>query len=293
MNKVLIIGLGSIGQRHYRVLKKLNCNVKIISQREIYKRQKIRFSKIEIDDFNPDYVIISSKTENHFKDLRKINNILKHKIILVEKPLFHKQIKKKIDLNNTVLVGYNMRFDPVVYNLKRYFVKYKEKIYSINLYCGSYLPNWRNNINYQESASASKSNGGIIKDLSHDLDYISWIFGDIKKISLINKKVSTLKIDNHDMACFFGKSKNTFINISLNYFSIIPHRYIIIDCQSESLHVDLINKKIIFKKIDKKTVTKNWIFDRNESYRKMHLAILNKKFQNFCTYEQGLKYLKF
>lgn len=293
MNRVLIIGLGSIGQRHYRILKKLHCNIKIISQRDIYQKHKIQFTKKEIDHFDPEYVIISSKTENHFKDLFKINKILNNKIILVEKPLYHKEIKKKINLNNIVLIGYNMRFNPIVNYLKKYFQRYKDKIYSINLYCGSYLPNWRKNISYQKSASASKLSGGVTKDLSHDIDYISWIFGDIKNIRVINKKVSVLKINSFDMAYLIGKSKKTFVNISLNYFSIIPHRFIIIDCQKETLHIDLVYKKVSSKKINKKIVTKHWNFDRNECYRKMHLAIFNKEFENFCTYEEGLKYLRF
>ena len=293
MNKVLIIGLGSIGQRHYRILKKLNCNIKIISQRDIYQKYKIHFSKIEIEYFDPDYVIIASKTENHFNDLYKINKILKNKIILVEKPLYHKHIKKKIILKNIVLIGYNMRFNPIINYLKKYFLQYKKKIYSINLYCGSYLPNWRKNISYQKSASASKLSGGVIRDLSHDIDYISWIFGDVKKIKSIHEKVSVLKINTHDLAYIIGKSKKTFINFSLNYYSIIPHRYIIIDCQNETLHVDLISRKMISKKANNKIFTKNWSFDTNESYREMHQAIFKNKFENFCTYEQGLKYLRF
>ena len=74
-----------------------------------------------------------------------------------------------------------MRFHPVIQYLKKEIGKRKINFISINL--SSYLPNWRKNIDYKKSNSAKKIfGGGLLLELSHELDYIRWIFGNIKLI---------------------------------------------------------------------------------------------------------------
>lgn len=291
MNKVLIIGFGSIGERHFEILNKTNNDIRVITKRNKQRINKINFNSSEIKNFNPDYIIISSSTENHFNHLKKINNIVSKKIILVEKPLFHKNYKNKIKLQNRVFVGFNMRFNPIILFLKKYFLKKNSQVYSVNVYCGSYLPNWRSNVPYNKSSSASSKGGGVLRDLSHEIDFLSWIFGNIKITNVNSFKLSNLKIQSKDFANISGFCKKTYFNLMLNYFSKISHRYLIIDCDDETLHVDLIKKNIKFYRIKSKK-TLNWSFDRNKSYELMHKSILNYDFSNLCSYHQGTKYLK-
>ena len=81
MIKVLIIGLGSIGYRHYRILKKIKKikDIKVISKRKLEFIKKIDFNKSSLLNYNPDYIIISTETSNHFSNLKKVNSILKIK----------------------------------------------------------------------------------------------------------------------------------------------------------------------------------------------------------------------
>ena len=93
-SKVLLIGFGSIGQKHYKILKDLiNIkNIKILTSQKI-KNVLINFEDIKL--YNPDIIIIASTTDKHFQHLKYVNSILKNKIILVEKPLFHKPLNLK------------------------------------------------------------------------------------------------------------------------------------------------------------------------------------------------------
>ena len=291
MNKILIIGFGSIGERHFKILNKIVEDIKIITNRKIKNLNIIKFTFSDILKYNPDYIIISSSTENHYKHLKKINKIVSNKVILIEKPLFAKKIKNNIALNNKVFVGFNMRFNPIIIYLKKYFSQKNKIALTVNLYCGSYLPNWRKNIPYSKSSSASATGGGVIKDLSHEIDFLSWIFGDIKIKNIDSLKLSNLKIQSKDFANISGFCKKTYFNMMLNYFSRLDHRYLIIDCNNETIHVDLISKNIrIFK--DKNARTISLKFHRNKSYELMHESILKNDFSNLCSYNQAIKYLK-
>merc|ERR1711966_322651 len=77
---------------------------------------------------NPDYILVCSKTFQHFQDIKLIEKISKNKIVLVEKPLFHKSIKLSLK-KNKYYVGYNLRFHPVIKFLKNKLKKKKFFLY--------------------------------------------------------------------------------------------------------------------------------------------------------------------
>ena len=116
--KILIIGFGSIGQKHFKILKN---SLKIENIRILTSQKNIQNSLSNIADvkiFDPGIIIIASTTNKHFKHLQYINSVLKDKVILVEKPLFHKTSNLK-KIRNKILVGYNLRFHPIIQFIKK------------------------------------------------------------------------------------------------------------------------------------------------------------------------------
>ena len=103
--KILILGLGSIGLLHANVLSKFKNVYKIFvfTKRDSKGFNKIRYLS-DIKSINPDYVLICSKTSDHFKHLSFVEKRLMNKTILVEKPLFDKFKNLKIK-RNKVIVG--------------------------------------------------------------------------------------------------------------------------------------------------------------------------------------------
>ena len=92
IDKVAIIGFGSIGKKHFEIFKryKLAKKIYIISSQNLKFNEKniylINIKKtIEI---NPDYFVISTKTSNHVKYIKFIEINFKKKYILVEKPFY-------------------------------------------------------------------------------------------------------------------------------------------------------------------------------------------------------------
>ena len=219
INKALIIGFGSIGRKHAQILGGLlgKNNVFVLT-----KQDEIEFNSIDSSDkinaINPDYVVVASETSLHQQHVLNLERICREKVVLIEKPLFDENRKVNLSCNH-YLVAYNLRFHPLI-NLLKDKINDK-KIIRAKAICHSFLPHWRKNIKYQESASASKSKGGgVLLDLSHEIDYMQYILGDLSVSYSINKKVSNLEIDTDDYLFIFGElNRGGLFNIETSYFS--------------------------------------------------------------------------
>ncbi len=288
--KVLIAGFGSIGQKHSLILKKIK-NIKITI---FTKQKKISFPTInnfkDIKKLNPDYIIVALPTTKHFTFLKFIESNFSNKKVLIEKPLFEKFRNIRL-YKNKYWIGYNLRFHPLINFLK----KKKLKPININIWCSSYLPNWRKNINYKYSNSADKKGGGVLLELSHEIDYLHWLFGEFKILFSLNKKISNLKIKSNDLLilCLRSNKYKCIVNINLNFFSRNNRRGISIDTNAESYHIDLIKNKIEIFNGDKKKIIQYKNFKINKTYYDQHLSIINNKTKNNCTFTEGLKLLNF
>lgn len=291
MIKVVIIGYGSAGRRHARILEKNFNHVQIY----ILSKQKIRkfytFKKISyIKEINPSYIIIASETFSHLSQLRYLEKNFTNKKILVEKPLFHGLYDLKIKKNN-VFVNYNLRFHPYILKLKK--ILKKEKIYDIKFLTNSYFPNWRNNVSYKKNYTTLKSKGGgVILDLSHELDIIISIFNKISIEYASYGKKSNLTKDTEDYFKFIGKFKKTNIALDINYYSRNELRLILVDSENFSIYLDLKNNIFRINK-DKTSIIIKKKYSQDFTFLKTHQAIINGDGKNLlCKLNDGLKVLK-
>ncbi len=285
--KVAIFGFGSIGRLHYKIIRQ----TKNIDEIIIYTKQNLK--KIshtnnlnEIIKFNPDYIVIASKTSDHYKNIIFIEKNFKKKIILVEKPIFNKNYKF-IPKNNTFFVNYNLRLNPIIQYLKEYIKR--KKIFLVKSICSSYLPNWRKNINYKNSYSSKKNQGGGVEfDLSHEIDYIIYLFGKFKTLNLINNKISNLNINSNDNLLLNGLSKNKIhINFFLNYYGYDNSRKCYIYTNNETVEVDFIKNCIFFFNKNKSYIKKFPKTSKYYTYQLTHKYILNGNYDKICDFNEA------
>jgi len=278
----LVVSYGSIGRKHVKILKtKFGIkDLTVCTKKRISKFNTIK--KLRGLKKKPSYIVIASPTSKHFKQLKFIEKKFKNIKILVEKPLFDKYRKLNVR-KNKIFVGYNLRFHPIIKYLKKY-IKGK-KILDIKITCNSYLPDWRPDEFYKKSSSASKSlGGGVILDLSHELDLVRWLFGEIT-IKFIQKgKFSNLLINTEDLLKLYGKIGKTNLSIDLNYFSRIKKRTIVIDGKNFSIFADLINNKLELKSKESSFTKKFYNFKFDDTYIQQHKAILSKNMNIVCDY---------
>jgi predicted dehydrogenase len=290
--KALIIGHGSIGSRHANIIFAMDEFDEVV----VLSSQKNLFFKTitslnDIAKINPDYIVIASNTSLHFEQLQFLEENFRDKTIIVEKPLFD-QIHKLNISKNKVYIGYNLRFHPMIRKIKE--ICESRRLWSIYTFCGSYLPGWRPGRDYSETASAKKiTGGGVLLDLSHELDYIQWIAGDISPEHTYNEKLSNLEIDTDDFLMLAGKTASgARLHIGLNYFTRKPIRQIIIDGEGVSIQADLITNYMNVN-VDEQANDYTWPeVERNYTYIAQHSAIVNCDFSDVCTFFEGMKTMK-
>lgn len=291
--RVLLIGYGSIGRRHEEVLSSFSTikEIHIVTKQTL--PDKVTFKNLqEVDNLKQyDYIVIASETYKHFEQLEYLENHISDKLIFCEKPLFETN-KELTILKNRIFVGYVLRFHPLMQKLKHHLEN--EKILSSTIICGQYLPTWRKEVDYKTSYSASKTQGGgVLLDLSHEIDYAQWLFGDMIDIQSYQLKVSDLEIDSDDLVTLISKTqKGVIVTMSIDYISKITHRKIIINTIENTYELDFIKNLLIQKDrngLEQKHEAKN--LERNTMFEKMHTSILSNQ-HSACTYKEGQSVMK-
>jgi len=283
VKKVLIIGTGSVSLKHKSALTLISKKIIIVSVAS--RKFSNRYLSKKKKDF--DYIVICSPSTCHLQHLQIIEKNFINKKVLIEKPIFNKFYSFKKKLKNSYFVGYNLRFHPLIRYLKNFLIK--KKIYSVYAISHSFLPDWRK-IDYKKSVSAKKKlGGGVLLELSHELDYLKWIFKDIEIFNVFNKKISNLKIDVDDILNISGLlSKKIYFNLNINFFSRLSSRKIKIDGNNFSLNVDLINNSVEIFHGRKKLLKRFSNVKLINTYKDQHLEIIKNKIFNICTFREGL-----
>lgn len=286
--KCTVIGYGSIGSRHYRILGELGCTVSVVSKRDIPVDRKFRTIEEALDAENPEYIIISNKTSDHYSALETLINLGYKGTVLVEKPIFDSYKTLDISQFNACFVAYNLRFHPLLQKLFQ-VLSSENRICSFQVQTGQYLPYWRPDTDYRHCYSSKKSEGGgVLRDLSHELDYVNWLMGGWKRLTALGGKFSSLEIDSDDVYIILMKTiRCPAVSIQINYLDRAVHRDILIITDNNTIEVDLINGKFIFN-----GTLEEIQVDRDYTYREMHRRILINNYKDICTYQEGLEVVK-
>ena len=193
--KTLICGFGSIGRRHLNNLRALGETdfVLLRSHQSTLPETDINGipDESDINDalaHQPDAVVVSNPTALHLQVA--IPAAQAGCAILMEKPVSHnldrvEELHSAVDQHgNRLLVGFQYRFHPVLIKVRE-FVQAQEigKPISFRVHWGEYLPGWHPWENYRQSYSARPElGGGVVNTLSHPLDYLRWIFGEVDSV---------------------------------------------------------------------------------------------------------------
>jgi predicted dehydrogenase len=300
--EVLIIGLGSIARKHINAIRYLHPNASLFALRSGKKEGDLEHIKNinSIDELvnKPDFAIISNPTNLHAEFIKEL--ALRGIPMMVEKPALH-----ALHVSNELLaiiksrksftyVACNLRFHPCIQFLKRYMEQSNSKVNEVSVYCGSYLPDWRPNVDFKTVYSANLNmGGGVHLDLIHELDYTTWLFGQPAKFSAFKTNSSTLQIDAPDYAHYLLNYPGFNASISLNYYRRDPKRVLEVVLEDDTLTVDLIKNKVANSRNE--ILYADAVFTILDTYSAQMKYFLDKLVNNevpMNTFEESLGVLK-
>ncbi len=284
--KALVVGHGSIGSRHARLLKELGCEVAVVSSQDVDFPLRYRTLADALSG-RPDYVVIANSTSQHYQTLTELATLGFKGTVLVEKPLFHEEKDLPHQEFKRAFVGYNLRFHPVLQKLRT--ILQNEKLISVQAYVGQYLPAWRPGSDYRTSYSADISaGGGVLRDLSHELDYLNWLLGGWEQLTARGGHYSNLEINSDDAwVIMMTTAACPLVSVQMNYLDRLTRRRVLINTDDHTIEADLVQGSIMIDdKIEKMEI------ERDLTYREQHRAVLDKKVDALCTLQEGMEVMR-
>lgn len=309
---ILILGLGSIGQRHLRNLKLIEPKSNFYAIRSNRKRKVPllnNFNQVLKGDIKKKYSLkyyssIKNIYENNIKidcafvctpsskHIPQVIELLRYNIhCFIEKPLgsslkqlpeLKRLLKKKKKL--ITMMGYQLRFNPLIEYLNN-VIKNKSpigKLLYANIHHGENIKDFHPYEDYKISYAANKKlGGGVILTQIHEIDYFLYLFSHYKitYLSHISSKISDLDIDVEDIfssSFLLKKNKDRmFCNINLNYFERPKRRKFYLIGSNGSL-VACFNSQIIKIIKDGKKQILKFKFKKNDIFIKEVRFFLSK-----------------
>lgn len=208
VRSVAIVGFGSAGRRALNVLQDLHPNAQflIVTRQEVHEPNVTVTNAVDdVLGFDPDVVVVAGPASLRKPTVEALAGA--GASFFLEKPLAHSladatTLVRILGNSARSQVGYNLRFSPSL----RYFRDHVHastfgQVLSVRAETGQYLPDWRPGSDYGQSVSArAELGGGVLRELSHELDYLRWIFGAIEWVSGWVGRTSDLDIDVDDTA---------------------------------------------------------------------------------------------
>jgi predicted dehydrogenase len=230
-SRFLVLGCGSIGQRHIRNLLALQVG-DVFAYDVLPERRRMTAAEIGIKvcdsldeawDLEPHTVFITSSTQTHVPLALQAVEHTCH--LFIEKPLSHtlEEVDKLCAdverLQLVTMVGCNMRFHPGPATVKRLLEeKAVGQVIAARVQTGSYLPRWRPKQDYRQSYSASPEWGGAILDCIHEIDLALWYLGPAKVLAAARLPARSIGLDTEGLAeIILYHESGTLSNVHLNF----------------------------------------------------------------------------
>jgi predicted dehydrogenase len=253
--KILICGLGSIGQRHVRNIRRIEGDrVELLAYRcrgrghvlttdmqikhgaSVDEEYGIRsFTTLaEALSERPDAAVIANPTSEHVRTARAAAEAGCH--LFIEKPISHSTVGLD-DLVDGVerrglvgFVAFQFRFHPGLQRVHQLLsTKALGSIVAAHIVSGEFLPAWHEYEDYRDTHPARRDlGGGCLNIQSHELDYAQWLFGMPSRVYAVGGHLSDLEVDVEDSVSLLlscGSDGRRFpVHVHLDYLQRPPQR---------------------------------------------------------------------
>jgi predicted dehydrogenase len=246
----VVVGTGSIGLRHIRVLRSIpGVRVLAMPVRPQRRAELVNEGVDVVADWRDaalhgaTYAVVATDTGRHVADAEAA--LAAGCDVLVEKPLaVDADSARRLTVAATaavrrVAVGCCLRFLTGMRQV-RVRIPALGRVHAVRIECQSYLPDWRVGRDFRASYTARPDEGGVLRDLIHEIDYATWLFGWPSAVYAELMNTGRLEIASEEAADLLWSVDGIAVSLRLDYLSRPPRRQLALYGEQGCLHWDLI-----------------------------------------------------
>ena len=304
--KVAVVGSGSVGLRHLTAIRSLEG----IEPIAVPSRQS-RLAELAAEGFQtaPDVrtaasrgaraAIVATNTSRHAADTAVA--LAEGLDVLVEKPMAVDAVQARqvrdegTRAGRRIFVGCVLRFSESL-GMFRDRLAQVGRLHTVRIECQSYLPEWRPSRPYQDSYSARAGEGGVLRDLIHEIDYAGWLFGWPQAVQARIKNLGRLGIDAEEIAeLMWELPDGALVSMTLDYLSRPTRRHLRASGEHGTLEWDGVAGAMTVALVDEGSQTLRSAQTRDELFlaqdRAMIEACAGRPDQRLATADDGVRAL--
>ncbi len=209
----VVVGAGSIGQRHLRNLAALGVARLAVVDTDTERREAacVEVGGEAVGDLaaalamRPAAVLVCTPPDRHVAIAR--DALAADAYVFIEKPIASARdaalaaLVTEARRTGRVLVGYNLRFHAGLRRVRELVLAGAiGRILTARAEFGQYLPDWRPGRDYRAGYIVRRDGGGILLDASHEIDYVRWICGEVRAVYAAMGRLSALEMESEDTA---------------------------------------------------------------------------------------------
>jgi len=296
--KILLCGLGSIGQRHARILKSvlgdgvelgafrqwgrqlvINDDLSVIEGADPAAHWGIRtfVSFDEALDWKPAAVFVTNPISMHVETARQA--IDAGCPVFIEKPLSHSDrgvaelFQEARRRGLALVVGYQLRHHPALAEIRRLIDGGAiGRVCAADIEFGEYLPTMHAYEDYRETHMArADQGGGAILCLSHEIDALCWLFGTPKSVMTVGGHLSDLELSGvEDLASMMYVAevggRRVPLHVHLDFLQRPPRRQYRILGEAGTVAFDYNARRVVLTSPKRSATTEFEGWHRNQMF---------------------------
>ena len=304
-----ILGFGSIGRTHLASINKIcpMSTVRVLTSQKIDQRQygtNVTWHETidSVLQTQPDYAVVATSAALHGEYLDAL--VAKRCKVLIEKPVAAtveqaERIRKAAtSVKLPPLVAYNIRFSRALGVIRDALARCMiGNVFVVHALVGQDLAQWRPGRDLAETVSASQKNGGgVLRELSHELDYLCSLFGEITSASAMLGRQKFINFDVEDTAMMhlqFGLgARKILASVNLDFIRKDPCRYCHIIGSEGTLRWDVLAGRVTrCGAAEAEQELYSEPLDVSQTNEIMWRELLNGQYRKFTTIDEAAQYL--
>jgi len=308
VTRVVVVGAGSIGQRHIRNLKTLGITeIAALRTRRGHTQRlpeelgvKEVFSWDEVADFDPHVAVVANPTALHLETIRRLVPHVRG--LFVEKPLSDtledvSGLVESVERHRVVtFMGYNLRYHPMATAVRDALesAQYGWPL-SLQLTAGHWLPDWHPYEDFTRSYAARKDlGGGVLLTLIHEVDLAMWWAGPVSRVVALFPESERLSLDVDVRADLMLVHEGGAVSqLHLDFIQRPYHREGIISCETGTMRYDFAAGEVRGSTLtdpDSRTLWSDGRYDINQCFVDMMATFLRHVREGRVHHEMDIRH---